>query len=161
MKWRLYLVGTFCLFTLLLIAANIRTWSSAKIVLPQQKVIVQLGQAKVVAEVASTPEQKERGLGGRTSLGQNQGMLFPFPEANAPAFWMRGMLMSIDIIWIYQGQVIGVAERVPPPAPGTNLADLPLYAPPGQADAVLEVNAGWAEAHGVGVGSVAQVTSYL
>lgn len=142
------------MFALLVMVANVRTWTSAKIVLSQQKVIVKVGQAEVVAEVASTPEQRERGLGGRTSLEQNQGMLFPFSEGNAPAFWMRGMLLPIDIIWIYQGQVIGVAERVPPPASGTSLSDLPPYAPPGPADAVLEVNASWAAAHGVVAGSV-------
>ncbi len=155
--WRWYLVGSLGVFALLLLLGNLRSWNNVTVSEPKQVVQVQVGQAMVRAEVAATGKQKDRGLSGRSSLAADAGMWFPFPNNTATAFWMKDMLMPIDIIWVGNGQVVSVNEQVLPPASGTALADLPLYAPAGLADAVLEVNAGWAKAHEVTAGSSVRV----
>ncbi len=157
MKWRWYIVGSLCLFAFLLIVGNVRKWSSASIALPRVQVNIKIGQANVLAEMATTPESQARGLSGRVNLGRNEGMWFPFSKSKAPAFWMRDMLMPIDIIWVRQGRVVAISEQVPPPAPNTPLRNLPLYASPVPADAVLEVNAGFAKIHGVTTGTAVSV----
>lgn len=157
MKWRWYIVGSLCLFAFLLVVGNVRKWSSASVSLPRVKVEIKIGQAKVLAEVASTPESQARGLSGRVNLGRNEGMWFPFPAGKAPAFWMREMLMPIDIIWVRQGRVVAISGQVPPPAPNTPLRYLPLYASPVPADAVLEVNAGFVKINRVTNGTAVSV----
>jgi uncharacterized membrane protein (UPF0127 family) len=57
------------------------------------------------------------------------------------------MRFPIDIVWIRGARVVDVTADVPPPA-GTNEA-LATYSPDRPANRVLEVNAGWAAAHGV------------
>ncbi|HKE11823.1 MAG TPA: DUF192 domain-containing protein, partial [Myxococcota bacterium] len=54
----------------------------------------------VRVDVARTPEERARGLGGRASLAPGAGMAFPFDEPGRPAFWMAGMYFDIDIVWI-------------------------------------------------------------
>ena len=86
----------------------------------------------------------------------------PLPTAfvfDAPAprsFWMRGMQFCIDIIWIENGVIQGAAESVCPEPPGTADADLPSYFSPIPVTYVLEVPAGWLNAHGLGAGMLVE-----
>jgi len=64
-------------------------------------------------EVADTREEREAGLSGR-ALKQDEGMLFVFEKPCRPAFWMKGVLEPLDIIWIDdENKIIGVLERLP------------------------------------------------
>lgn len=66
-------------------------------------------------EVASTPEAREQGLSGRTEVPPGSGMLFVFDVPGSYGFWMKDMLMPIDMIWIDEsGTMIGVTENVQP-----------------------------------------------
>jgi len=71
-------------------------------------------------------------------------MLFVYDRPDLYGFWMKGMRFDIDIVWIHDGHIVGIAHRVPhdvsPP--------LPTYHPPEPVDSVLEVAAGSAEARG-------------
>lgn len=152
--WQWYLVAALCLFALLLIWGNARRWYSVKVSPAGQEVLVLVGKNKIIAEVASTAEQKSRGLSGREKLDQGHGMWFPFPTGQASAFWMKDMKIPIDIIWVKQGSVVFVNENVPPPVLGQDTnSGLPLYMSPEPADGVLEVNAGWAKEHSVVMGT--------
>jgi hypothetical protein len=51
--------------------------------------IVHIGSTSVIAEVADTPALIERGLSGRGSLQDGQGMLFVFSAENRWGFWMK------------------------------------------------------------------------
>lgn len=99
--------------------------------------------------VAETPGQQELGLGGTTRLGPNEGMLFVYPDRLRPAFWMRRMRISIDIIFLDNQRVVSIAHSVPPPAPGTPLDALATYRPPEPVNLVLEVAAGRARELGL------------
>jgi hypothetical protein len=116
----------------------------------QAEVIVH-GQT-VRVDVADTPEKQALGLGGRKRLGPLEGMLFVYAERRRPAFWMHGMVIPIDMIWLDNRRVVHIEADVPPPAPGTGPADLPTYAPPAPANFVLELAAGRAKALGLRVG---------
>ncbi|MCR4263242.1 MAG: DUF192 domain-containing protein, partial [Candidatus Roizmanbacteria bacterium] len=60
-----------------------------------------IGETKLFVEIADTPEKKSKGLGGRTFLADDYGMLFPSEnQPYLPVFWMKGMEVPIDIIWI-------------------------------------------------------------
>jgi len=65
-------------------------------------------------EVADTTAEREQGLSGRESVPQD-GMLFIFPEKGNYGFWMKDMLIPIDMIWIADdGTVVDVDRNVLP-----------------------------------------------
>ncbi len=111
-------------------------------------------------DVARTPDERARGLGGRASLAPGTGMLFPFERAERHAFWMAGMYFDIDIVWIRDGRIVDVSERLPHPPPELDplTASLPEYRPREPADLVLEVPAGTARARGWQPGDTVEVT---
>lgn len=115
---------------------------------------VTLAGVSVDVVLADTAEKQIRGLGGVTELGWTQGMLFPFEQKAARIFWMKDMLIPIDIIWLSDTMVVGIEKSVPPPQPGQSDGDLPTYRSPDSVNYVLEVPAGFAEKNGLKVGDV-------
>ena len=117
--------------------------------------LVRIGALAVQAEV---PEGDAfyRGLGGRDSLPDDGGMLFVFPEPGLLTFWMKDMLISIDLIWISaEGRVVDV--QTAQPEPGVPDPELKRYNPNGEAKYVLEVRADLAAEQGVQIGDEAQI----
>ena len=80
-------------------------------------------------------------------------MLFVFESGTASSFWMRGMRIALDFVWVSSGcEVAGVTTGVHPPEPNTADSDLPIYTSPAPAAYVFEINAGEVAAHGIAVG---------
>lgn len=76
---------------------------------------VKIGGETFDALVADTDELKEKGLSGFQGLGERQAMLFPYDEPASLPFWMKGMLFSIDILWLDSNyRVVHMEKRVPP-----------------------------------------------
>lgn len=95
---------------------------------------------KYTVDLAVTGAEKARGLGGKTSLEANTGMLFVYSEPSSECYWMKDMQFSIDIIWLdSDGTVLDVEKSV---SPDTYPKD---FCPSTAADYVLEVSAGTAE----------------
>ncbi|OGY92765.1 MAG: hypothetical protein A3B31_03215 [Candidatus Komeilibacteria bacterium RIFCSPLOWO2_01_FULL_53_11] len=115
---------------------------------------VRVGDREVDVQVAHSAADQERGLGGVPSLSWDEGMLFVFSEAESHTFWMQGMLMPIDIIWISGDRVVGIEKSVPPPEAGAEGQDLALYPSPQPVDRALEVRSGFAKRYGVQTGDV-------
>ena len=113
---------------------------------------VRFATVTVPVEVMRTSAEHSKGLSGRDSLPADQGMLFVFGRNATSAFWMKDMKFPIDIIWIHDGTVIDIDSDVPV-ATGTP----PLYTPVTPVNYVLEVNAGFAAAHGIAIGSPADI----
>jgi uncharacterized protein len=118
--------------------------------LPNAK--LKMGGQVFHVDLAERPEDQSRGLGGRRKLEPNEGMLFIYRDEAKPAFWMHGMVISIDMLWIDNDRVVYIVHRAPPPAPGTPDEKLPLYEPTSPSNFVLEIAAGRAAALGVKVG---------
>lgn len=97
-------------------------------------------------EVADTDLKREQGLMYRDALGEDQGMLFVFPEETPQAFWMKNTRISLDIIYINAGRtIVSIAENARP----YDLTSLPSQAP---AQYVLEVNGGLCKRLGIQAG---------
>ena len=98
-------------------------------------------------EVVRTPEAQKQGLGGRTELPANYGMLFVFPEDAVYHFWMKDMLVSIDIVWLSaNGEIVAIDEAVSPDTYPDS------FYPPRPVRYVLETRSGEAVAQGFVVG---------
>ena len=92
---------------------------------------------------------------GRPSLDNDKGMLFIFSSEASPSFWMQGVLIPLDFVWIDSRlNVVGVTPNVPPHSgPGSP----PTYHPPQPVRYVLEVNAGVADQLGIVPGSLVEL----
>jgi uncharacterized membrane protein (UPF0127 family) len=100
----------------------------------------------VTVELARNDAERARGLMHRSALAPDAGMLFLFDESSEHAFWMKNTLIPLDMIFVSEdGRVAGVVARAVP-------GDLSPRSAGGPSRYVLEVNGGWAEAHGVGPG---------
>ena len=103
-------------------------------------------------EIADTPEERAQGLSGRTSIPDDHGMLFVFPEAGSYGFWMKDMQTSIDIIWLSDdGEVLRVNANVSPDTYPDS------FYPPRPVRYVLETRAGLAGERGWGLGTVLEL----
>lgn len=103
-----------------------------------------------MVEIADTEAKKERGLGKRERLEPDQGMYFPFATANHWVFWMKDMRFPIDMIWIRDGKIVDIDASIP--VSKLENLNLETYSPVDPADAVLELNAGAAQAIGARIG---------
>lgn len=116
--------------------------------------VVSIGDVRLLADIAATPNQKSLGLGVRSNMTEAEAMLFPF-ESEAPhGFWMNGMKFPIDIIWIDAGKEVVHIE--PSLQPCTSPLDCPTYTPEKNAQYVLETVAGFSARHNVTVGTQAE-----
>jgi len=103
--------------------------------------------------IADSEEEKRHGLIGHESLSKNSGMLFIFNSPNMPHFWMKDMQFPIDIIWIFQNQIIGWSENALP-QPSALDDELIIYYPPSLVDMVLEVAAGTVKESNIKIGDI-------
>ena len=66
-------------------------------------------------ELAQTDSEKSRGLMFREHLDSNKGMLFIYNEETDLSFWMKNVLIPLDIVWINSEQeVVLISENVQP-----------------------------------------------
>ncbi len=113
---------------------------------------IQLKDRIIRVEIADTPEERERGLSGREGLAEDEGLLFVFEEDRRPAFWMKDMLFAIDILWISRdGAIVHIEENV---GPETYPAS---FTPRSEARYVVELPAGYAARHDVGLGDIVRL----
>lgn len=123
---------------------------------PVPRVLVEAapGTAAVRAEVARTPEQRERGLMDRARLDADAGMIFVFEESARHGFWMKNTLLALDMLFIGDdGRVVAVVERQPLSLEVTDGGLNSRY--------VLEVNRGWTRQHGVKAGDKVRFENVL
>lgn len=109
-------------------------------------------------EVADTTSKRNKGLGGRSSLPENEGMLFVFDKPDKTPFWMKGLSFPLDFVWIKENKVVDVLANVPPPTKGEPDASLPIYAPKEEVDQVLEVQAGTIQRLNIKAGDTIKLT---
>ena len=108
----------------------------------------------VELEVAQTARQQQLGLMHRKTLPNNRGMLFPFSPARPVGFWMKNVPVGLDMVFVYQGQVQGIAE-----APPCVADPCPTYSP-GRllVDNVIELRIGRAAELGLEAGDRVEIT---
>ncbi|MCL5676190.1 MAG: DUF192 domain-containing protein [Patescibacteria group bacterium] len=100
--------------------------------------LVIIGNSKIYVKVAKTPGQLAKGLGGISSLPENEGMLFVMGSFFRHSFWMKGMEFPLDFVWIKDSKVVDLTQNVP--VSSLNLP--PVIQPKTECNFVLEVNAG-------------------
>ncbi|HNQ92494.1 MAG TPA: DUF192 domain-containing protein [Alphaproteobacteria bacterium] len=97
-------------------------------------------------EVAHNDVERAQGLMNRTSLAEDAGMLFLFPDARIPAFWMKDTLIPLDMVFI------GSDSRIQEIYQNAKPNDLTPISPEKPVRAVLEIGGGMAEKLGLRAG---------
>lgn len=100
---------------------------------------------QIELEVANTPKQQQLGLMFRQSLDSNRGMLFTFPSPRVTRFWMKNVLISLDMIFIQNGKIKAIVNDVPP----CMVDPCPVYGPDVPIDTVIELKGGTASKLGL------------
>ena len=108
------------------------------------------GPVTVEVEIASTTEERRRGLMGRESLPEQAGMLFVYDEPHQGAFWMKDTLIPLSIAFADgEGVVLAILDMEP-----CRADPCPRYDPGVTYRSALEVNQGAFSRWGVEPGDV-------
>lgn len=113
---------------------------------------VKIANQKVKVDLALSETEKNKGLGGRESLKENEGMLFVFDETGKYPFWMKDMKFAIDIIWIGENkEIIYIKKNATPESyPESFEPENPTM----DTKYVLEVPAGFSDKNNLKIGNV-------
>ncbi|EAS20170.1 conserved hypothetical protein [Flavobacteria bacterium BBFL7] len=99
-------------------------------------------------EIADTDYDIQTGLMYRTSMNNDQAMLFVFKEEQELSFYMKNTQIALDIIYLKaDGTIVSFVENAKP-------MDETLLPSAGPAQYALEIKAGLAEKWGLDVGDV-------
>ena len=107
-----------------------------------------LGDRAIGLEVAKTPQEQATGLMFRTELPDDRGMFFPIEPARNVRFWMKNVLIELDMVFLREGVVQAIISNVPPCLSET----CPNYGPDVPVDGVIELRGGRAAQLGLKVG---------
>jgi uncharacterized membrane protein (UPF0127 family) len=123
-----------------------------------------IGGPRFALEVAADPAVMYRGLGGRTRIDPQGGMLFVYAAPQPLAFVMRDCPVPIDVAFLDGGRrVIAIREMKPEPprGPGESAAAyearLPVYRSPLPAQLAVELAGGRLRELGVGPGDAIEL----
>lgn len=107
-------------------------------------------------EVARDNKAREKGLGGRSSLAPDAGMIFIFPRAEPRAFWMLDTEIDLDIIYVDPLGFVTAVYTMPAEPPrrkdesiDSYRARLPRYPSVAPAQFAIELAAGKAKELGI------------
>jgi len=117
-----------------------------------------LGGETIELEVTQTAQQQALGLmfRDRDSLPDDRGMLFSFDPAREVNFWMLNVKIPLDMIFLYEGEVVSVLTEVPP----CTEVPCPTYGPDGLVDRVIELRGGRAQELGIAVGDRVEISFF-
>ena len=102
-------------------------------------------------ELAADRVSLGRGLANRPILPEDTAMLFVFPDERTMTFWMKDVIMPLDVLFLdRQGRIVDIQTMLP--QPGAAESELVRYTSAAPAQYALEVNAGQAEKYGFEVG---------
>ena len=116
--------------------------------------ILKIGNTEIKIEIANDDQSRIKGLSGRDSLEEDEGMLFIFDYPDKHSFWMKEMNFPIDIIWLDDNKKIVFIKKEARPESYPESFSSPidsLY--------VLEVNASFSDKNNLKVGDEASFLS--
>ncbi len=101
-------------------------------------------------EVVADDETRSQGLQGRTSIAEDGGMLFIFPESQIRSFWMGHCQMDIDVIFLnHRGRITAVHRMKTTPPQGQDESEsayqarMHHYWSNTPAQFAIEIKSGW------------------
>lgn len=122
-------------------------FTSIKLFNQNPKIEIKIADTTLKVWVADTGEERAKGLSGKNSIKEDEGMLFIFDQTGEYGFWMKGMNFPIDIVWIDgERRIIGMEETILPESYPK------VFSPKEPVLYVLEVRAGYILRHHLDIG---------
>lgn len=109
----------------------------------EDRFAIKVGDVIVQAQIAALPEELQRGLMFRQSMGRDEGMIFVFTSAQRMGFWMRNTTLPLDIGYFDSD---GVLKEIYPMHP---LDERTVSSRSRDIQFCLEMNQGWFKDRGV------------
>ena len=107
-----------------------------------------LGAAELTVEIADENRERQAGMMHRTTMPENEGMLFVFSYPNQRGFWMENTTVPLSIAYIDPaGRVSEIHDLHP-------LNTQPVESRSARVQYALEVNQGWFAKNGIKPGTV-------
>ena len=107
-----------------------------------QAITLTAGMHNIRAEMALTPDQRQKGLMYRRDLGTHEGMLFVFDAPSPQCFWMKNTPTPLTIAFLDDdGSIVNLADMKP--------FDEASHCSAKPVRLVLEMNQGWFAKRGV------------
>ena len=135
------LIGALIILLLLLLFLSQLKFEKRKLILEDK----QGKKIEIQVEIADNSFKRTLGLMFRSSLGENEGMLFIFPDEKQRAFWMLNTKIPLDAIFFdSNGKIVEIIQMEP--CVGLSC---PSYPSKKAAKYVLEVNEGFAKRNNI------------
>lgn len=107
----------------------------------QQVTVMHVGSKTYQLIVSDTNAERTKGLGYRSTLPSNEGMLFIFNSSAKLCFWMKGMQFPLDMVWLNSNkQIVYLKSQISPKTYPE------IFCSSESAQYVIELNAGQAQA---------------
>ncbi len=148
MKKALFVIFAICFALFFLLFSSI---SGIPAEMPKEAIHIKTasGEQKFIVEIATTGQQQEQGLMGRTALADDAGMLFIFPDEREIKMWMKNTLIPLDMLFIdSHGKIIYIARNTAP-----NSLNI-ISAGTAKSRAVLEIKGGTAKKQQIEIGDI-------
>lgn len=108
-------------------------------------------QRTVYVAIAANDSERERGLMFRQDLGENQGMLFVYPDQAHRGVWMKNTLIALDVIFLSGDErIVAMLKDLPPCIKDP----CRIYDSKLPARYILEVRAGFIDKHALKLGQL-------
>ena len=108
---------------------------------------------ELAVEVADTVESRSLGLTGRTSLAENDGMLFVIEQRDR-GFWMKDVPIPLSVAFIGScGEIVAIANM--------EALSEEFHNTDREYEFGLEVNFGWFSDHGIAVDDLVELPESL
>lgn len=103
-------------------------------------------------DIVSTIEEKQKGLMFVEKLDENKGMLFLYKNEDEKYFWMKNMLIDIDIIGLDKDKnVVDILKNVPICYDNCSIYKIK------NSKYILEINSGLIEKYNIKIGDKAEL----
>lgn len=134
-----------------ILALPVAVWAQTGAVFPKSSLTIETADGKQQTydiELAITGRQQMQGLMHRTSMALDAGMLFYYGKPQIIRMWMRNTIIPLDMVFVDEkGVIVDIAKNTVP-------FSEEVISSKAAAVAVLELNAGIADAKGIKEGDI-------
>jgi uncharacterized membrane protein (UPF0127 family) len=114
---------------------------------------IKVGERTVSMQIAALPDEVQKGLMFRKTMGEDEGMLFVFATPQPMGFWMRNTTLPLDIGYF---DATGELKEIYPMYP---LDERTVPSRSRSIQFCLEMNQGWYARSGVKPGAMLDLTA--
>lgn len=115
-----------------------------------------IGSKSYRLAIADTPQSQAYGLMNRTSMPEDRGMIFVFPDEQERGFYMKNTLIPLDLIYLNAaGRVVKILPMQPQEK--DEKGELRTFYSEAPMRYAIELNLGQAKAAGVKVGDTLDI----